>query len=104
MVIEPFTLWGVDVLLFYPSGLLTLKELDYVNLNKSQTTIRQHLQWLADAGIVEEVLSLRITDDRRWFLKDYKLLQATDTLREIYDRVEKTNKIKRYETALRPKH
>jgi hypothetical protein len=43
-------------ILGHPSELPTLKELDYVNPSKSQTTIRQHLQQLVDAGIVEEVL------------------------------------------------
>ena len=102
-------------ILGHPSELPTLKELDYVNPSKSQTTIRQHLQQLVDAGIVEEVL---LSEDRRQndlpykfygistsgreFLKEHKLLQAQDTLRAIYDRVEKTDDIKRYETAPRP--
>jgi DNA-binding transcriptional ArsR family regulator len=102
-------------ILGHPSELPTLKELDYVNPSKSQTTIRQHLQQLVDAGIVEEVL---LPDDRRQndlpykfygisesgrqFLDEHKLLRAQDTLREIYDRVEKTDDIERYETAPRP--
>lgn len=102
-------------ILGHPSELPTLKELNYVNPSKSQTTIRQHLQQLVDAGIVEEVL---LPDDRRQndlpykfygisesgrqFLDEHKLLRAQDTLREIYDRVEKTDDIERYETALRP--
>jgi DNA-binding PadR family transcriptional regulator len=104
-------------ILGHPSELPTLKELDYVNPSKSQTTIRQHLQQLVDAGVVEEVL---LSDDRRknnlpykfygisesgrQFLEEHKLLRAQDTLREIYDRVEKTKDIKRYETAPRPDH
>ena len=102
-------------ILGHPSELPTLKELDYVNPSKSQTTIRQHLQQLVDAGIVKEVL---LPDDRRQndlpykfygisesgrqFLEEHKLYRAQDTLREIYDRVEKTEDIKRYETAPRP--
>jgi DNA-binding HxlR family transcriptional regulator len=46
----------------HPSGLPTLKELDYVNPSRSQTTIRQHLQRLGDAGIVENV---ELPEDRR---------------------------------------
>jgi DNA-binding transcriptional ArsR family regulator len=104
-------------ILGHPSELPTLKELDYVNPSKSQTTIRQHLQQLVDAGIVEEVL---LPDDRRQndlpykfygisesgrqFLEEHKLYRAQDTLREIYDRVEKTEDITRYETAPRPEH
>ncbi|MDS0297080.1 helix-turn-helix domain-containing protein (plasmid) [Haloarcula sp. NS06] len=102
-------------ILGHPSELPTLKELDYVNPSKSQTTIRQHLQQLVDAGVVEEVLLPEdrrqndlpykfygISESGRQFLEDHKLLRAQDTLREIYDRVEKTDDIKRYETAPRP--
>lgn len=105
----------VQDILGHPSGLPTLKELDYVNPSKSRTTIRQHLQQLVDAGIVEIV---ELPDDRRQndlpykfyglsddgeqFLKDHKLLRAEDTLGEVYDRVEKPGEIKRYETSPRP--
>jgi len=102
-------------ILGHPSELATLKELDYVNPSKSRTTIRQHLQQLVDAGIVEEVLLPEdrrqndlpykfygISESGRQFLDEHKLLRAQDTLREIYDNVEKTDDIKRYETALRP--
>lgn len=107
----------VQDILGHPSGLPTLKELDYVNPGKSQTTIRQHLQRLVDAGIVEEVL---LPEDRRRndlpykfyglsersrrFLEEHKLLRAEETLRAIYDRVEKTDEIERYENAPRPEH
>ncbi len=43
-----------------------------------------------------------ISESGRAFLEEHKLLRAQDTLREIYDRVEKTDDIKRYETAPRP--
>jgi DNA-binding transcriptional ArsR family regulator len=102
-------------ILGHPSELATLKELDYVNPSKSRTTIRQHLQQLVDAGIVEEVLLPEdrrqndlpykfygISESGRQFLEEHKLLRAQDTLREIYDNVEKPDDIKRYETALRP--
>jgi DNA-binding transcriptional ArsR family regulator len=102
-------------ILGHPSELATLKELDYVNPSKSRTTIRQHLQQLVDAGIVEEVLLPEdrrqndlpykfygISESGRQFLDEHKLLRAQDTLREIYDNVEKPDEIKRYETALRP--
>ncbi|PSP68474.1 transcriptional regulator [Halobacteriales archaeon QS_1_69_70] len=102
-------------ILGHPSGLVTLKELDYVNPSKSRTTIRQHLQQLVDVGIVEEVLLPEdrrqndlpykfygLSESGRQFLDEHKLLRAQDTLREIYDNVEKPDEIKRYETALRP--
>jgi hypothetical protein len=43
-----------------------------------------------------------ISGSGRQFLEELKLLRAQDTLREIYDNVEKPDDIKRYETALRP--
>lgn len=102
-------------ILGHQAELPTLKELDYVNPSKSQTTIRQHLQQLVDAGIVEEVLLSEdrrkndlpykfygISESGRQFLEEHKLLRAQDTLREIYDRVEKTDDIERYESAPRP--
>ncbi|MBB6090836.1 DNA-binding transcriptional ArsR family regulator [Halobacterium salinarum] len=104
-------------ILGHPSELPTLKELDYVNPSKSRTTIRQHLQQLVDADVVEEVLLPEdrrqndlpykfygISENGRQFLEEHKLYRAQDTLREIYDRVEKTEDIKRYETAPRPEH
>ncbi len=93
----------------------TLKELDYVNPSKSRTTIRQHLEALVDAGIVEEVFLgedrrrndrpykfYGLSEDGRAFLEEHKLLRGEDTLGEIYDRVEKTDEIERYEGAPRP--
>ena len=102
-------------ILGHPSGLPTLKELDYVNPSKSQTTIRQHLQRLVDVGIVAEVTLPEdrrrndlpykfygLSEEGRQFLGEHKLLRAEDTLREIYARVEKTDEIERYENAPRP--
>jgi DNA-binding HxlR family transcriptional regulator len=96
----------------HPSELPTLRELDSVNPGKSQTMIPQHLQQLVDAGIVEEVLLSEnrrqndlpykfygINESSRQFFEEHKLLRAQDTLREIHDRVEKTDNINRYETA-----
>lgn len=104
-------------ILGHPSGLPTLKELDYVNPSRSQTTIRQHLQQLVEAEIVEEVVLPKarrqndlpykfygISEEGRKFLADHKLLRAEETLREIYDRVEKTEEIERYESASRPSY
>lgn len=106
----------VQDVLGHPARLPTLKELDYVNPSKSRTTIRQHLQQLVDAGIVEEVLLPEdrrrndlpykfygISGEGRAFLEDHGLLRAEETLQEIYARVEKTDAIERYETSPRPK-
>ncbi|OAQ54484.1 transcriptional regulator [Natrinema mahii] len=105
----------VQDLLGHPDGLPTLKELDYVNPSKSRTTIRQHLQQLVEADIVEEVTLpddrrrndlpykfYGISDEGRAFLEEHDLLRAEETLRSVYERVEKTDEIERYETAPRP--
>jgi DNA-binding HxlR family transcriptional regulator len=105
----------VQDILGHPSGLPTLKELDYVNPSRSQTTIRQHLQRIVDAGIVEKVelpeerrqnnlpyTFYGISEEGRRFLEEHRLLRAEETLQEIYDRVEKTAEIERYESAPRP--
>ena len=105
----------VQDILGHPSGLPTLKELDYVNPSRSQTTIRQHLQHLVDAGIVEKVelpeerrqndlpyTFYGISEKGRRFLEEHRLLRAQETLQGIYDRVEKTAEIERYESAPRP--
>ncbi len=105
----------IQDVLGHPSGLPTLKELDYVNPSKSRTTIRQHLQTLVEADILE-VVSLSkdrrrndlpyrfygISEEGRRFLAAHKLLRAEDTLRAIYSQVEKTEEIERYENAPRP--
>lgn len=105
----------IQDILGHPAQLPTLKELDYVNPGKSQTTIRQHLQKLVTEGIVEEVslpkdqrqndLPYRfygLSEDGREFLEEHGLLRAEETLREIYNTIEKTETIQRYETAPRP--
>jgi hypothetical protein len=105
----------IQDILGHPTQLPTLKELDYLNPNKSQTTIRQHLQRLVTEGILEE-LSLPkdqrqndlpykfygLSDDGREFLEEHGLLRAEETLTEIYNSVEKTETIQRYEAAPRP--
>ena len=105
----------IQDILGHPSGLPTLKELDYVSPSRSQTTIRQHLQRLVEMGTVEKVelpedrrqndlpyTFYGISEEGRRFLEEHKLLRAEETLRAIYDRVEKTTEIERYESAPRP--
>lgn len=105
----------IQDILGHPAQLPTLKELDYVNPSKSQTTIRQHLQKLVNEGILEEVSLPKdqrqndlpykfygLSEDGREFLEEHGLLRAEETLTEIYNSVEKTETIQRYETAPRP--
>ena len=107
----------IQDILGHPKQLPTLKELDYVNPSKSQSTIRQHLQELVNAGIVAEISLPKdkrqndlpykfygLSEDGREFLKEYGLLRAEETLREIYKNIEKTETVQRYETSPRPEH
>ena len=102
-------------ILGHPAQLPTLKELDYVNPSKSQTTIRQHLQELVNEGILEKASLPKdqrqndlpytfygLSEDGREFLTEHGLLRAEGTLGEIYSSVEKTDTVQRYETAPRP--
>jgi len=99
----------------HPRELPTLKELDYVNPSKSDSTIRGHLDALVEAGVVERVelqserrrrdlphVFYGITAEGREFLDRHGLLRASETLREVYDAVERTDEIQRYEDAPRP--
>ncbi|WP_227373789.1 transcriptional regulator [Haladaptatus halobius] len=105
----------IQDILGHPTQLPTLKELDYVNPSKSQTTIRQHLQHLIDVDIVEEVVLpsdrrqndlpykfYGLSDEGQHFLAAHKLLRAEETLHTIYSQVEKTDAVQRYEDAPRP--
>ncbi|SNZ03936.1 hypothetical protein SAMN06269185_0407 [Natronoarchaeum philippinense] len=102
-------------LLGHPEGLPSLKELDYVNPSKSRSTIHGHLQTLIEVGVVETVTLpddqrsrdlpytfYGVTEEGRAFLDRHGLLRAEETLREIYDRIERTEEIERYEQAPRP--
>ena len=86
----------VQDILGHPSGLPTLKELDYVNPSRSQTTIRQHLQGFVEAGIVEKVelpeerrqnnlpyTFYGISEEGRRFLEEHKVPRARETLRDL---------------------
>ncbi len=105
----------VQDVLGHPAQLPTLKELDYVSPSKSRTTIRQHLQRLIEAGIVDELTLptdrrrndlpykfYGISEEGREFLEAHDLLRAEETLQSIYERVETTDEIERYENAPRP--
>ncbi len=105
----------IQDILGHPAQLPTLKELNYVNPSKSQTTIRQHLEKLVTEDILE-VVSLPkdqrqndlpykfygLSEDGRAFLEDHGLLRAEEMITEIYSCVDKTEAIQRYETAPRP--
>jgi predicted ArsR family transcriptional regulator len=102
-------------ILGHPSQRPSMKELAYVNPSKSEGTIYQHLQRLVEAGIVETYTLpseqrkrdlpykfYGVSDTGRAFLDRHGLLRAEETLRAVYERVEKAERIKRFERAPRP--
>lgn len=99
----------------HPKEAPSLKELAYANPSKSKSTIRNHLQKLVDAGVVEKVhlpnderkrdlphRFFRLTESTREFLEEHDLLRAEETLKEMHSMLEKTPEIKRYIEAPRP--
>ena len=108
-----FTL--IQNILMHPQRMPSMKELDYVNPDLSRSTIREHLKKLEDLGVVKPV-SLAQEDvqrdlPRKFFtltrkgeelLKEFNLLDMEDTLEFVYESMEKTDDIKRYEEASRP--
>lgn len=102
-------------ILGHPSQLPSMKELAYVNPSKSEGTIYQHLERLVEAGIIETYMLpsdrrkrdlpykfYGLSDEGQAFLDRHGLLRAEETLRAVYERVEKNEQIKRFERAPRP--
>ena len=102
-------------ILGHPSQLPSMKELAYVNPSKSEGTIYQHLARLVEAGIVEThtlpsdrrkrdlpYTFYAVSDEGRAFLDRHGLLRAEETLRAVYERVQKDEQIRRFERAPRP--
>ena len=99
----------------HPRETPSLKELAYANPSKSKSTIRNHLDKLIDAGVVETVhlpkeerkrdlphRFFRLTEWSRDFLEEHDLLRAEETLKEMHSMLEKTPEIERYVEAPRP--
>ena len=99
----------------HPEGMPSLKELVYANPSKSKSTIRNHLEKLINAGVVETVTLpdkqrkrdlpyrfYRLTDSAQEVLKAHDLLRAEDTLKRMHSMLEKTPEIERYVNAPRP--
>lgn len=99
----------------HPEGMPSLKELVYANPSKSKSTIRNHLDKLIEAGVVETVelprderqrdlphKFYRLTESGREFLERHDLLRAEETLEEMHSMLEKTDEIRKYADAPRP--
>jgi len=99
----------------HPKGSITLEELNHLIPDVSESTLHSHLSKLKDAGIVErkELAKERrqrdlphvfygLSDEGEEFLERHSLLEAEETLREFYEKIEKSEKAKKYEKAPRP--
>ena len=106
----------VQTILSHPEQLPSRREIAFANPNKSESTIREHIQDLQDKDIITEVT---LADDQRSrdlprkfygvttygykFLEDHRLISSEETLREVYKRTKKPDVIERYEEAPRPR-
>ncbi|MDS0280367.1 transcriptional regulator [Halomicroarcula sp. S1AR25-4] len=108
-----FTL--IQNIVAHPKGMPSLKELVYANPSKSKSTIRNHLEKLVDADVVETVALpqderqrdlphkfYRLSTSGEKFLEKHDLLRAQDTLQEMHAMLEKTPQIQKYIDAPRP--
>jgi DNA-binding transcriptional ArsR family regulator len=106
----------VTDILSHPEELPTLDELAFMNPPLARSTIQGHLDTLIDAGIVEKRtldygeresksdprVFFGLTDAGRRLLAEHGLAEEVDLWKELYARVEKPERIRRYETATRP--
>lgn len=108
-----FTL--VQNIIAHPEQLPSLKELDYYNPSKSESTIRNHLEKLIEHDLVAEFalpederardlpwMFYGLTETARSLLEETQLLKAEETLQDIHEHLELTDEIKRYQEAPRP--
>lgn len=108
-----FTL--IQNIMAHPKEMPSLKELNYANPSKSKSTIRNHLQKLINAGIVQAVelpkehrqrdlpyRFFQLSELGRDFLETHDLVQAEETLKEMHSMLEKTPQIQKYIEAPRP--
>lgn len=102
-------------ILGHPHGLPSLSELDYMNPPVERSTIQDHLQRLIEVDVVETVeipvgersrdlphVFYALTESGRQLLDDHGLLDEEDAWEDLYERVEKSEKIQTYEDAPRP--
>lgn len=102
-------------ILGHPEQLPTLKELDYFLMGKSESTIRDHLETLSEAGVVTRVelpeerrtrdtphVFYGLTEEGREALRATGLVETEDVLQEATLRTELRPDVKAYMDAPRP--
>ena len=104
----------VQELLGHPAHVMSLAELGYMT-GKSQAAIRDQLETLIEAGIVDRYTYEPSTGTRDLpsqfygftergveILHEYKYLRGLPVARALYENTRKTEKINRHESAPRP--
>jgi DNA-binding Lrp family transcriptional regulator len=104
----------IQELLGHPTHLMSLAELEYMT-GKSQAAIKDQLETLIEAGILERYTYEPSRDKRDLpsqfygftergveILHDYKYLRGLPVARALYEKTRKTEKIERHESAPRP--
>lgn len=104
----------IQELLGHPAHLMSLAELEYM-VGKSQAAIKDQLETLIEAGIVDRYIYepsegtrdlpsqfYGFTEHGVEILYDYKYLRGLPIARALYENTRKTEKINRHEAAPRP--
>jgi hypothetical protein len=102
-------------ILGHPKQLPSVPELTFLNPDKNEGTVYQHLKRLINIDIVEvhtlpsdqRELDLPfkfygISEEGKAFLDQYGVFESEETLHDIYARVDKSERMKRLESAPRP--
>ncbi|WP_239638851.1 MULTISPECIES: transcriptional regulator [Halorubrum] len=105
----------IQTILMHPDQLPSLNEVEYMHPDRSKATLREHLEKLCSLGIVDKLklpkerqtrdspkVFYGISDQGRDILSEFGLLDVENTLQYLYENMEKSDKIKRYEDAPRP--
>ncbi|XGI84212.1 winged helix-turn-helix domain-containing protein [Halorutilales archaeon Cl-col2-1] len=104
----------LELIIGHPKQSISMGELDYMIPDKSEATIRNHIEKLVDADILEEreledekksndlpYKFYEISDKGGNLIEVHNLMKAEDKLNELYQRT-KRDRIKDYENAPRP--
>lgn len=105
----------IQTILMHPKQLPSLKEVAYMHPDRSQATLREHLEKLREISIVAKLelseerqsrdspkVFYGLTGEGREILEEFGLLDIEETLQYMYDNMKKPKNIQEYEEAARP--
>lgn len=114
LLTQPVRGWIIQDILGHPNQAPSLAEFHYMNPEKAQSTIQEHLDVLIENGLVrrlerdqaprnEPSVFYTITDHCRTVLEKHNIyIDDLEEMKDAYQRVEKPEKILRYEQVERP--